>query len=116
MADTWKAAAPLRPQGRPEDLGPDPLRPQARPEGLGSVPGEAQKAATVTEALPLDETVLIGLFNGPDGGSALLRLPGGNVVKVAAGGTVDGGRVTGIDQDGVRVRHGDREIVLTMPS
>ena len=116
MADTWKVAAPLRPQLRPDDLGPDALRPQARPEGLGGVSDETQDAATVVEALPLDETVLIGLFNGPDGGSALLRLPGGGIVKVAAGGAVDGGQVTGIDQDGVRLRHGDREVVLTMPS
>lgn len=115
MADTWKTGVPLRPQARPDDLGPDALRPQARPDGLGAVSDEAQDAATVSEALSLDETVLIGLFNGPDGGTALLRLPGGSIVKVAAGGTVDGGQVTGIDQDGIRVRHGDREVVLTMP-
>ena len=116
MADTWKAGAPLRPQARPEDLGPDPLRPQSRPEGLGAVTEEAQHAATVSEALPLDETVLIGLFNGPEGGTALLRLPGGSIVKVAAGGYVDGGKVTAIDQDGVRLERGDRQIHLTMPS
>lgn len=145
MADTWQLRLGLRPRARPGDrtaevasdqvrprlrpegrapavedtriagVGADPLRPQLRPEGLGRVSAETQEAATIAEAIPLDETTLIGLFNGPDGGSALLRLPGGKVVKVAAGGYVDGGRVTAISEDGVRLERGDRQIVLTMP-
>jgi Tfp pilus assembly protein PilP len=79
------------------------------------VPQETQAAATVERALPLDETTLIGLFSGPEGGSALLRLPGGQVVKVATGGYAAGGRVTAIGEDSLRLQRGGRELVLTLP-
>lgn len=123
-------AARLRPRPRPDghppgpppgeaaelaDAGSGPARPRTRPEGLGTVPQETQEAATVAGALSLGETTLIGLFNGPEGGTALLRLPGGSFVKVGAGGSVAGGRVTAIDGDSLRLQRGDREIVLTMP-
>lgn len=136
MADTWSIMNRLRPRARPDGVAPEPSRPQGRPEaaeapqevastedrrprlrpeGLGTVPESVQADATVAEALPLDRTTLIGLFNGPDGGSALLRLPSGSIVKVAAGEAVDGGRITAIDEDGLRLRKGDEEILLTMP-
>jgi hypothetical protein len=120
MADTWKIMNELRPRARPEGLAPEPPRPHERPGDLGmanrgTVPEAVQTDATVPEAIPLDRTALIGLFHGPDGSSALLRLPGGSVTKVAAGDTVDGGRVTAIGQDGLRLRKGGEEILLTMP-
>jgi hypothetical protein len=120
MADTWNDDDQLRPRARPDDLRPKPLRPHGRPGDLGmehhgEVPETVQADATLPEAIPLDRTALIGLFHGPDGSSALLRLPSGSVTKVAAGDTVDGGRVTAINEDGLRLRKGDDEIVLTMP-
>jgi hypothetical protein len=120
MADTWSITDLLRPRVRPEGLAPEPLRPQTRPEGLGtviggSIPESTQADATTPKAIPLDRTALIGLFHGPDGGTALLRLAGGSIVKVAAGETVDGGRVTAISQDGLRLRKDGEEILLTMP-
>ena len=120
MADTWDPDEPLRPRVRPDGLAPERLRPQQRPSNLGmedhgTVPEATQADATVPEALPLDRTALIGLFHGPDGSSALLRLRSGSVVKVGTGETVDGGRVTAINQDGLRLRKGDEEIVLTIP-
>lgn len=136
MADTWDITEPLRPRARPEGFAPEPLRPQERPasgtasladaepeperprlrpEGLGTVPESTQADATIPEAIPLDETALIGLLHGPNGSSALLRLPGGSVVKVAAGESVDGGRVTAINQDGLRLQKGGEVILLTMP-
>jgi hypothetical protein len=120
MADTWDLDEPLRPRARPEGLAPERLRPQGRPSNLGmedhgDVPEVTQAGATVPDVLPLDRTALIGLFHGPDGSSALVRLPSGSVVKVAAGETVDGGRVTAISQDGLRLRKGDEEIVLSLP-
>ena len=120
MADTWKTTNELRPRARPEGLAPERPRPHGRPGDLGmadhgAVPEATQADATVPDAIALDRTALIGLFHGPDGSSALLRLPSGSVTKVAAGDTVDGGRVTAINQDGLRLRKGDEEIVLTMP-
>ena len=134
--------APRRPEARPEALAPEQTRPRLRPEslaaneeaeatlvaeadtgtrprlrpdGLGSVPNEVQEAATLAEAIPLDETALIGLFNSPDGGSALVRLRTGRIVRVATGETVDGGRVVAINEDGLRLQRGDDQVVLTMP-
>ena len=140
MADTWNITNQLRPHARPDALAPKPLRPQARPdavspeptqvtvaldsdprrprlrpEDLGQLPESTQADATIAEALPLDRTALIGLFHGPDGGSALLRLSSGSVVKVAAGAEVAGGRVTAIGPEGLRLRKDGEEILLTMP-
>lgn len=122
MADTRDDEPPLRPVARPEDLGTDdlaqagPRRPEPRPEGLGAtVPEETLAQATEPGALDVGETALIGLMSGPEGGAALLRLPGGAVVKVAAGAQVAGGRVTAISEDGLRLLRGGEEIILTMP-
>ena len=120
MADTWSINDEPRPRARPDDLVPRPLRPHGRPSDLGmeahgTVPEAVQADATLPEAIRLDRTALLGLFHGPDGSSALLRLASGSVVKVAAGETVDGGRVTSIGQDTLRLRKDGREIVLSMP-
>lgn len=137
MADTWSLIERLRPRVRPAGVAPDPVRPSLRPDNLGetrlaaaqeadqrpslrpddlgTVPEQTQADATVPEALPLDRTALIGLFHGPDGSSALLRLPSGSVIKVAAGENIDGGRVTAISQDGLRLQKNGREILLSMP-
>ena len=120
------APEPTRPQLRPDTLAPHEeaeatltadagTRPRLRPEGLGTVPQETQQAATLTEAIALNETALIGLFNGPDGGSALLRLRSGGIVRVSTGETVDGGRVVAINEDGLRLQRGEEQVVLTMP-
>lgn len=138
MADTWSIIDRLRPRARPAGVAPEPTRPQLRPanlrgmeraasldtdqrrprlrpEGLGSVPEQTQADATIPEAIPLDRTALVGLFHGPDGSSALLRLPSGSIVKVAAGERVAGGRVTAISQDGLRLQRNGEELILTMP-
>lgn len=128
MADRQTGAAPLRPRARPAEpdsggtrpgsspAGPDPITPRARPEGLGHSSDETVEAATLRDALPLDEPALIGLFHGPDGGRALLRLADGEIVRVGTGAEVAGGRVTAIGRDAVRLRQGDRELVLRMPA
>jgi hypothetical protein len=83
---------------------------------LGStVPSETLAKATQPGVLPVGDTTLIGLFNGPDGGAALVRLPGGAVVRVAAGTQVAGGRVTAIDEDGLHLSRGSETLRLTMP-
>ncbi len=143
MSDIEPSAAPLRPRPRPEDLGGDAAAPQARPErmsveetlasleeaedgrvtrplprpdGLGAtVPEETLATATEEGVLHEGETTLIGLFGGPDGSTALVRLPSGAIVRVAAGEQVAGGRVTAIDEEAVHLRRGGETIRLTMP-
>lgn len=136
MADTWAVASRIRrlaegvrtgfagprPTARSRVAPADPaewtgVRPQPRTgqQGLSDEPRELARAVTVEAALPLEETALLGLFSGPDGDTALLRLPGGVVVKVARGGVVDGGRVVAVSADGVRIARGDRQDVLMMP-
>lgn len=137
MADTWSLMERMRPRVRPAGVAPEPTRPllrpdnlgetqvagsqdaeqrpHPRPEGIGTVPEQTQAEATVAEAIPLDRTALIGLFHGPDGSSALLRLSSGSIIKVAAGENIDGGRVTAISQDGLRLQKNGQEIILSMP-
>lgn len=127
MADRQTGAPPLRPLARPADLdsggtpvGTSPAetaaaRPRTRPEGIGQTSDETAEAATLSGALPLDQLSLIGLFHGPDGGQALLRLTDGEIVRVGTGAAVAGGRVTAISRDAVRLRHGARELILRMP-
>lgn len=116
MADTPETESPLRPHARPDGIAPDAVRPQLRPDKLGHVPEGTEANATVAEAIPLDRTTLIGLFTGPDGGRALLRLATGDIVKVAAGEMVSGGQVTAIDEETVRLERNGVEVVLSMPS
>lgn len=107
----------LRPKARPEGLVADagPIRPHARPEGLGEVPPVVAEAATVPGALD-PGTALIGLFLAPSGGSALLRLPSGEVRKVHEGDAVAGGVVVAIAEDGLHLRRGSAEQVLALPA
>ena len=131
MANTTDTPEQLRPQARPDDLptqedeaiadgvpatATGPARPEARPVGLAEVPEGVRDAATDLAQLSLDGLALIGLFNGPDGGAALVRLPTGSIVKVSQGESVDGGRVSAISEDRLRLQKDGREIVLTMPS
>lgn len=129
------AAAPIRPQARPADPAASrpPLRsdevaaaspeealpgarPEARPEGLGQVPVEVGRGATVEGVLPLRQTSLIGLFSGPDGRTALLRLGTGDVVRAVQGDVVGGAVVTAIAEDALRLWQDGAERVLTMPA
>ena len=59
---------------------------------------------------------LIGLFAGPEGRTALLRLDTGAVVRAAPGDVIDGAVVTAIAEDALRLWQDGRERVLTMPA
>ena len=104
------------PDGTLRPLAREPLRPQPRPEALGQAPAEVAARATVRGALALDRTALLGLFAGPEGRTALLRLRDGEVVRAAQGDVVAGGVVTAIGEDGLRLWQGGEERLLTMPA
>jgi Tfp pilus assembly protein PilP len=117
MADQPSDDDQLRPRARPEGLfEPEEIRPHARPDGLGQPSEETQEAATLAEALPMDRLALVGLFSGPEGSTALVRLPTGEIQRVAQGELVGGKRVTAISEDGLRLQNGSEQLVLTMPS
>lgn len=116
MADTWDIDDPLRPRLRPTGSTDGRLRPEERPDRLGQTSEAVASDATHLNVLPLDRTALIGLFDGPKGTAALLRLADGTVVKVQPGEAVDGGRVTAIDLQGLRLQRNGEEVVLTLPS
>ena len=54
--------------------------------------------------LPLNEVSVIGLFSGPSGATALLRMRDGDIVKVAAGDRAGTLTVLAVDDQGVAVR------------
>jgi hypothetical protein len=116
MADTWDIDDPLRPRSRSTGSTERRLRPEERPDRLGQVSETVASDATHRDVLPLDRTALIGLFDGPNGSAALLRLADGSVVKVQPGEAVNGGRVTAIDLQGLRLQRNGEEVVLTLPS
>ena len=54
--------------------------------------------------LPLHTLAVIGLFTGPRGPSALLRLQNGQIVKVAPGDTAGPVTVLAVDDHAVQLR------------
>ena len=80
-------------------------------------PAQVATAAQITDALPLHELTLIGLFSGPDSHTALLRNRSGKIARAAAGQTVFGLKVQAIDAQAL---HGTdargRSITLQLPA
>ena len=58
---------------------------------------------------------LIGVFGGADGRHALLRLPNGDIRKVAAGDSVQGVRVAAVGPDTVQLLSRGRNTLLRLP-
>ena len=81
------------------------------------IPSNANVAreATVTNALNLRETNLIGVYGTQDNRRALVRLPNGSYQKVQVGDRIDGGRVAAIGEAELRYVKGGRNITLNMP-
>ncbi|GGB04058.1 hypothetical protein [Allosediminivita pacifica] len=73
------------------------------------------REATVTNALNLRQTNLIGVYGTPENRRALVRLPNGNYEKVKVGDRIDGGRVAAIGEAQLRYVKGGRSITLDMP-
>ena len=60
-------------------------------------PPQVAASAQIEDALPLNELALIGLFGTPDGASALVRAPDGDILRLVAGDQALGLTVTAID-------------------
>ena len=70
---------------------------------MTTTPDVGRLAQSETQ-LELNTIAVIGLFTGPSGDSALLRMRNGRIVKVAPGDTADTLTVLAIDEHAVAVR------------
>ncbi|MGF1660003.1 MAG: hypothetical protein ACFCUS_11290 [Rubrimonas sp.] len=82
----------------------------------GRASGSAARQATLRNALRFDETALIGVFGGPEGRAALVRLATGEMRKVAMGSRIDGWTVSEIGDNTLRLRKGAESRRLSLPS
>ena len=57
-------------------------------------PPQVAQTAAITDALPMNELALIGLFNKPDGSTALIRTAGGAIITLTEGHQTDGYAIT----------------------
>lgn len=73
-------------------------------------------AAVEPQPLPLDETTVIGIFQRPQGASALIRLATGEILSVAVGDSIGTAEVTVIADNGLYLLEGGRETTLVMPA
>ncbi|SLN47922.1 hypothetical protein [Roseisalinus antarcticus] len=77
---------------------------------------DTARAATEPQALDLSATALIGLIDGPEGPSALLRYRDGEIATVAPGESTPEGQVVAIDDTRVVIAQRAGQLVLTMPA
>ena len=73
------------------------------------------RAATIENVLPTRELSLIGVYGTSSQRHALVRLPGGRMVKVRPGDTVRGYQVTAISADAISLRRRGRDSTLVIP-
>jgi len=73
------------------------------------------KAATIDNALPMRQLVLVGVFGRSGNRHALVRLGNGRYVKVVTGDQVEGFQVAAIGANAIRMRRGGRDTVLEIP-
>lgn len=110
-----RQAAPVSPRGSDGDVYDDgePDTPASAP----SIPTRASVArqATVSGALNLGRTNLIGVFGASNSRYALVRESSGRLVRVKVGDRLDGGRVTAIGQADISYQRGSNTVRLTMP-
>lgn len=69
-------------------------------------PDAVSEAAAEAAQVALNDLVLIGLFTGPKGAKALLRMPGGRFEEVKIGDKVAGAKVAAIDSDNLILSKG----------
>lgn len=81
----------------------------------GKTPANVAKMATQSDVLSRDSLALIGLFGPEKDMQALVRHPGGKVVRVARGSRLNAGRIVGIDAKGVMLDRNGETVHLTLP-
>jgi len=93
--------------------------PQASPTPPAALPPQQESPTapvpTRTTQQSQGSLTLRGVFPSPNGGRALVAMPGGEVVSVTVGGVVGGWRILEIRQGAIRLGRGQRAILLTMP-
>ena len=111
-----RAVAALAPDPAPQPQPqPQPEREPRRAAPPEPTPTSVARAATIDNALPMRQLVLVGVYGGSSSRHALVRLPSGRYVKVAPGDSVEGYRVAAIGSDAIRIRRGGRDTVLEIP-
>jgi len=88
----------------------------ANPNPAGSTPANVAKMATLPGVLSSGGTILIGLFGLENDLTALVREAGRRIRKVKPGQTLSGGRVVGIDKEGIVLERAGRTWRLDLPS
>ena len=73
------------------------------------------KEATVASAINVNRVNLLGVYGTNSDRSALVRLPGGRILKVQVGDALDGGRVAAIGADNLYYVKNGQNLQLTMP-
>lgn len=74
-----------------------------------------QVAKLATESVHLDKTALLGIYGPANKLQALLRLQGGQIVRVSAGDTVGRTTVTAISAEAIALNQKGRNVVLRLP-
>ncbi|MEM7547535.1 MAG: hypothetical protein AAF367_18560 [Pseudomonadota bacterium] len=82
---------------------------RAAPAGPG-----AANAATLKDAIQLEELNLLGVFGSKDSRRALLRLPDGQVMRVKQGSVIDGWVISRITATSMRITRGGTAETLTI--
>ena len=73
------------------------------------------RSATISNALPMRQMALIGVFGSTNNRHALLRMSNGKRIKVATGDSVSGYNVTAISSDAIRLNKRGKDTLLVIP-
>ncbi len=90
--------------------------PQSAPVTGGQSGVTVARAATVDNAIRLRDMNLIGVYGKPGARRALVRMPNGRFVKVEVGSSLDGGRVTAINDSALNFVKRGRTYALQLPA
>lgn len=92
--------------------------PEPASSPMPNLPSNASVASesTVNGALNLNRVNLIGVFGTTSDRSALVRMPGGKVVRVQVGDTLDGGRIAAIGENTLYYVKNGQNVQLKMPN